>query len=280
MSKFLFVHDDDAIDPISQLVSVNPLNAGHCLRLSDFIRINGLHFDNVDGCFHCTAALRPHDTVVVDRVIRISDLTCSNLCGLAGRPSAGQVSHAYSKLLSLYNRVSPVRPLFSTIGTFVPLPTQWRMVAIKDLALQVPRFVYGSATESVDWRTISDPIFKSPFDLYTWQPNEPPSQMVYDPFIVERPSGSLFVTAFCGHQTLSFKPENGASLALTDLPRSTVRGLSAIRDLFSGLMGEVLWFEGSTSWCFAAFSHEMRLAASHPNFSVILKEGLQGPAFI
>jgi hypothetical protein len=121
--------------------------------------------------------------------------------------------------------------------------------------ISLPQFKYGYGPELVDASDIEAPIFKSPFDLYTWRPNTPTEKEdPVDVFVVDRPRGRPLNAFFCG-QHVGMKWLDEPSDVDANTRTSLTPLVLGVKDVFTAFIGETLWFVHGNEITFASFSH-------------------------
>lgn len=203
---------------------------------------------------------------VLDRVVSISSRTVGLIRANSPTISKGQISLAYEKFLS-DSGVTPAKGrCYSTVGKLLPLTSQWSLVKTNLINLMVPKYVHSYGSEPVGNHGFSNPIYKSPFDLYSWKTNtKQPEKETIDEFIVDRPIGSPLLSYFLG-KIVTVKHLN-AELRISSSTEATIRSLTAdIAEIFDAKAGEVLWFCDDSNLTFAAFSHHLSAASLQEEF--------------
>ena len=154
----------------------------------------------------------------------------------------------FRQLIDTKSKRSARTGLYGLCGDHLPLYLQWKNVRSLELAVATPRYDYAFGNLSPNIEGFSNTIYKSPYDLRSWQPNEPPERD-WHTFVVERPAG-IPVVATILNQTV----ELTASLdpVMEDSIRTASRTISR---KFGSLFGEILYFVDDDTVTFAAFSH-------------------------
>lgn len=239
------------------------------LRLTDFVRQEGFEFDGE------TAVLRrvgqsgrtgSQRRRVLDRVVEISPYSLSRFDGGEGLLRRGQLSSAYEALLAEKGCAPADDAAYSTVGKLLPLPSQWRIVSRAFSEVSIPSYKHGYGPEVVPSEDFRNPIFKTPFDLYSWKANERPEGAVMDQFIVDAPEGTPILSYFLGSNVTvsSLRAETELDPELVDsLSKLTLR----MAQLFRAEVGEILWFVDGDEVVFAAFSHFLAAARRHEPFA-------------
>jgi hypothetical protein len=259
----VLVLDDAVGDPIADVLTRHPIDGLAIVQLSDFLKTNGVAYDNESG--RLTRALNQSESYdrILDRVVEISPLAIENFSGGKSSLQRGQLYSAYEELKTKTEMLSEGRQ-YTGLGKLVPLPTQWFIIAKNLPHVATPSFRYGYGPEVIDAEGLREPIHKSPFDLYTWKPNERVEGFIWDDFIVSRPAGKP-VLAYKLNDSVKVEALDGSEVGPTScdlLANLTVEAL----DLFSANIGEVLWFLDDDRAVFAAFSHFLAGAAKSPQF--------------
>ncbi len=261
--RVLLVHDDKVGDPIADVLMKFPIKEVESVALSDFLKRCGVEMSTTD----CTATVGDLDGIydrVIDRVVEVSPRTLEAFGGKGAGLQRGQVLAIYEQLLARTDPPDMGRQ-YSTLGKLLPLPTQWYLVNKSFPALRTPEFRYAYGPEIIDGQDMSSPIFKSPFDLYTWKPNERPDKQAWDDFIVSRPSGIPVLSYKLNDEVIieSLQPVSTLIPHTSLLRSATVE----ILQLFSARVGEILWYVTESDVTFAAFSHFLAGAAMSTEFS-------------
>jgi hypothetical protein len=259
----ILVLDDAVGDPIADVLTRYPIDGLAIVQLSDFLKASGVAYDENSGrLIKLSLDDKPHDRVL-DRVVEISPLAIENFAGGKNSLQRGQLFSAYDELIAKTETLSEGRQ-YTDLGKLVPLPTQWFIIAKNLPNVATPTFRYGYGPEVIDAEGLREPIHKSPFDLYTWKPNERTEGFIWDDFIVSRPSGRPFLAYRLNDNVIVEALDGGEtdSGSCDVLAKLTVEAL----ELFSAEIGEVLWFLDEGRSVFAAFSHFLAGAAKSPKF--------------
>jgi hypothetical protein len=259
----VLVLDDAVGDPLADVLMRFPLDGLSIAQLSDFLKSNGVAYDEPTGRLvsHANSVAGPDR--VIDRVVEISPLAIENLSGAKSSLQRGQVYAAYEELMATTETPDEGRQ-YTGLGKLVPLPTQWFIIAENLPHVATPSFRYGYGPEVINADGLHEPIHKSPFDLYTWKPNERVEGFIWDDFIVSRPAGRPFLTYKLNDNVkIDALDGGGASPAHDDL---LMRLTVDVLDLFSARIGEILWFIEDDRPVFAAFSHFLAGAAKSSDF--------------
>lgn len=265
--KVLIVKDDAIPEALEGLLKAGDnAESFEILPISRFITLHGYRYDSASGRFISDAAVARtlEANLLVDRVVEVTQQSCLALAG-GGAPTLfrGQVLHVYQMLLRRYLRLGESQGCYATVGTLVPLFTQWGMVNKTLPWLKVPDYKYGYGPEVIDASEFERPVYKTPFDLYDWRPNAAPEGIPDDSFVVNRPEGTPMLLFFCGRQVAARCLSDGSLVdkQLVSRMRDTVL---LIADKFSAFMGETLWFMHGDTMTFAAFSHRLDAAKRFP----------------
>jgi hypothetical protein len=261
--------DDAADDPLAEVGDALGEEGIEVLRLSDFVRREGFDFDPEAADLRRvrkSEPARPELGRVLDRIVAVSSLSLSQFDGGERLLRPGQLSFAYEMLLEEKGCAPESGIAYSTVGKVLPLPTQWRLVSQNLPDVGVPAYKHGYGPEMVPAEDFKKPIFKSPFDLYSWRTNERPDEVVWDQFIVEAPAGTPVLSYFLGlnavvsslRAEVELEPETSARLSELTL---------AIARLLRAEVGEILWFVEGDRVVFAAFSHMLAAARRHGRFA-------------
>lgn len=259
----ILVLDDAVGDPIADVLTRHPIDGLAIVQLSDFLKASGVAYDEDSGRLTKLSLKDGTHDRVLDRVVEISPLAIENFAGGKSSLQRGQLYSAYEELMAETETLSERRQ-YTGLGKLVPLPTQWFIIAKNLPHVATPSFRYGYGPEVIDAEGLREPIHKSPFDLYTWKPNERAEGFIWDDFIVSRPAGRPFL-AYRLNERVIIEALDGGEIdpgSCSDIANLTVEAL----DLFSANIGEVLWFLDGDRPVFAAFSHFLAGAAKSPQF--------------
>lgn len=259
----ILVLDDAVGDPIADVLTRHPIDGLAIVPLSYFLKASGVAYDEDSGRLTKLSLQDGAHDRVLDRVVEISPLAIENFAGGKSSLQRGQLYSAYEELMAETETLSERRQ-YTGLGKLVPLPTQWFIIAKNLPHVATPSFRYGYGPEVIDAEGLREPIHKSPFDLYTWKPNERAEGFIWDDFIVSRPAGRPFL-AYRLNERVIIEALDGGEIdpgSCSDIANLTVEAL----DLFSANIGEVLWFLDGDRPVFAAFSHFLAGAAKSPQF--------------
>lgn len=259
----ILVLDDAVGDPIADVLTRHPIDGLAIVPLSDFLKASGVTYDEDSGRLTKLSLKDGTHDRVLDRVVEISPLAIENFAGGKSSLQRGQLYSAYEELMAETETLSERRQ-YTGLGKLVPLPTQWFIIAKNLPHVATPSFRYGYGPEVIDAEGLREPIHKSPFDLYTWKPNERAEGFIWDDFIVSRPAGRPFL-AYRLNENVIIEALDGGEIdpgSCSDIANLTGEAL----DLFSANIGEVLWFLDGDRPVFAAFSHFLAGAAKSPQF--------------
>lgn len=155
---------------------------------------------------------------------------------------------AFRRLIDSAEQASARTGLYALCGDYLPLYLQWKRVQTLDLPIVTPRYDYAFGNLPPATDGFANTIYKSPFDLRSWKPNEPP-QRDWHTFVVERPAGVPVVATVINNTVLLNKAlEQDSEQLLHTASR-------LISQLFGTAFGEVLFFADDDKLTFAAFSH-------------------------
>ena len=275
---FLIVRDDSIPDAF-YAAAADGIELCRELKISEFLLSHGCHYDNDSGCFQVDGPVAKDIEILkigllINRVVEVSKESCLNLANRGIAPSRGQVNHAYSILLKMYSQAPAQLQQYSTVGTLVPLFTQWRMIQNHISGISTPDYRYGYGPEIIDAEGFLRPIYTTPFHLYDWRPNSPMIDPPNDTFIIERPLGDPLLAFFCGdHVSMRWIAEG--SPADKALPDGFGDIVLSVKDIFGAWAGESLWFVDSDRITFASFSHRLSAAQQYgPELSELVCLGL------
>ena len=154
----------------------------------------------------------------------------------------------FRQLIDSAERSSARTGLYGLCGDYLPLYLQWKQVRALDLSLETPRYDYAFGVLPPATDGFANTVYKSPFDLRAWRPNEPPEHN-WHTFVVEKPAG-LPVVATVVNKTVLLNQE------LDQEREQRLRTASyAISRLFGSVFGEILYFVDDDKITFAVFSH-------------------------
>ena len=269
----ILVLDDVIGDPIADVLTRYPIEGWAIVQLSDFLKARGVIYDDESGRLAKLPLENASHHRVLDRVVEISPLAIENFAGGKSSLQRGQLYSAYERLIAGTETLSERRQ-YTGLGKLLPLPTQWFIIAQNLPHVATPYFRYGYGPEIIDAEELCEPIYKSPFDLYTWKPNERVEGSIWDDFIVSRPAGRP-ILAYKLTENVKVEALDGGEIDSTSsdvLADLTVETL----ELFSANIGEVLWFLDGDRPVFAAFSHFLAGAAKSPEFENEARKYLSG----
>lgn len=277
--KVVVVRDDGISDAVHKVIeSADGVDSCDEILLSDFVLSHGYFYDNASGCFKAgKKSGEPRrgleDSLLVNRVVEISKESCLRLADGMFAPTRGQVSHAYANLLKTYVQPCSLNQQYSTVGTLVPLFTQWRVVKEHMPGVSTPEYRYGYGPEIIDADGFDNPIYTTPFHLYDWRPNSPMVGIPLDTFIVERPKGNPLVAFFCGeHVAMRWLDEDNLVNDSIAVPLRKL--VLSVKDIFTAFVGESLWFIDEEISTFASFSHRLCTAQHYPELRELISAAL------
>ena len=258
----LLISDDAVKDHIGNVLTQRPRGGFEQLSLSQFLWRCGVRV-NSQGRLVIDAT-DPMSMTIIDRVVEISSTTVSAVGGASALLHRGQVYSAYEQLLckETSHRKSTQ---YTLLGRLLPLTTQWLLVNRALPQIGIPEFRSGYGPERVQAKGLTDPIFKSPFDLYSWRPNERPDEVVWDDFIVSRPVGRPILTYRLTDRTIIEALDHDVSFTGHEALLEIV--FPKVLELFEAAVGEALWFGTGGQLTFAAFSHSLSGAAKSERFT-------------
>ena len=266
--KNVIVYDGVAVDPVCRAVMAEPVEGVEVVNLLPFMRGMGCTLDEEAG--RMSIPSEPEEMKVLDRVVEVGPETVDDFGRNVTFLSRGHVQECYARVLADVDGTSR-RGLYSTVGTLVPLPTQWALVERAGLPVLIPEFRHAYGPVQIDAEGFERPIYKSPYDLYGWRPNEAPKGRTYDQLIVERPAGEAIVGWAFGDEVRCTAPDGGpaadpaAAEAVAQLMPSVLR-------VFGAAIGEALWFaEPGEAPTFASFSHSFYGAKGAVEFPALAR---------
>jgi hypothetical protein len=268
----MIIVDDAADDALAGLArNSEAVDRGiEVVRLSDFLHQEGFEFDERLGGLRRSGPVTEtggrHQGPILDRVIEISNRSLANLDGRAGILWRGQASAAYQQALEEHRALRAGELAYSTVGQLLPLPTQWRIVAENFPEVGIPAYKHGYGPELVPADNFARPVFKSPFDLYSWKPNERPEGVVWDQFIVDAPDGFPILSYFLGAAAVTASLRPGAPEPSPAVAARLADFTLRIGAIFNAGVGEVLWFLDGETMVFGGFSHLLAAARRHADF--------------
>lgn len=249
------VHDDFQEDRIANLLcalgSSSVLDISGC-RLSEFLLNNGFYFDQATSIFRVrdnNFKVAPN-ALLLSRVVDVSPQTVSRILGEGSGLFKGQVLWALQSASARYRNVCSTNGLYSSVGTVLPLPTQWAIFDEMNLPGITPKYIYSYGSGIFDISTFEKPIIKSTYDYYNWKPGKYSDEM-FDRFAVEQPSGNPVIT-YVSPTHEWHVPLNGSFQVPNELISKLARG---VWDAFGGLLLEILWFVDKESVTFGCASH-------------------------
>lgn len=253
----LIVCDDFVADPLAQAAGeLAGSNAPRPVKLSEFLQLQGFGFDAMTGQMQ-----RQHRPAgdwqarILDRVIEVSRKTVEMFDGGKGVLERGQIYACYEDALREHAAGSGAARQYSTVGRLVPLPTQWHLIQQAGLGVSVPDYLYGYGPTPVDASGFTRPVFKSPFDLYHWRPDEAEPGDIWDQFVVESPQGAAVLVYFLGQRYCVAALRDGEKAIARDQASTLIALSQRVAQTFSAEIGEVLWYVSGDEIVFAAFSH-------------------------
>jgi hypothetical protein len=258
------VYDDAVGDPIVDVLLKEPISGVESIALSEFLGLCQVRVDPDLALLSEPSGQMHH---VIDRVVEISSQTILRIGGGVDI-TRGQVFSVYESILATGVPLEPSRK-YCSMGQLFPLPTQWELLRQSYPDLLFPQYIYGYGPENIDPSECVDPIFKSPFDLYSWRPNCRPEGNVWDEFVVSRPRGRPIISYRVGSSTIVESLDGDGidsvlKALLTDLTKRVLQS-------FSASIGEVLWFAEEGRVVFAAFSMFLAGAAKSPKFAGVAR---------
>ena len=267
--NLVIVVDDFSPEPLSEGLRTRSA-ATTVVTVSDIISDFGFRFSGETGLMSrdkdtTPAYLSQNGCLLLDRVVEISTKTAFAVSEETGLISCGQLSSCYRDILARVARPFRTAMDYSTTGKLQPLFTQWTTLGVHLPKVRTPSFVYGYGPEIIDTTALSNPVRKSPFNLYEWKNDEVMSEEVWDTFCVDVPVGRPAVSYFMGESItsafLDAEPTTSGP-AFPDAIALTAR----IKDAFGAAVGEVLWFVNGDDVTFAAFSHNLYAASKLKSF--------------
>lgn len=259
----LVISDDGRDDRISELfgsdVSLGSFDVRVC-TLSNFLKERGFRLKRnpfgISMLVRDASVYNEDKLIVLSRVIGITDTTIDALSEGSARLQRGQVLWALNLALNGYKNKLSKSGLYSTVGSVLPLPTQYALIKKFQIPANVPKFSCLAFFEALPSEMQGrDLIVKSPFDFYHWKPG------IYnggvDKVVLTRPAGIPVVTYIMGDRCWN------VSLGSAILPEGEVldemSGMARrVRQIFGGFMLEILWFVYDKSVTYACSSHLCR----------------------
>ena len=270
--------DDAHADTAAQMIAsvMSKRGSFEIVRLSEFLFNSGVYFDEDSGYLRRqgqASKSSPEVDVICNRVVKISRQTVSTMDGQRNVLNPKFVLAAYAEALAAYPRV------WGGLGTYpaghlLPLNLQWRAVAARSRGLRTPKFFYGFGAQEVDVSGFQSPIWKSPFDVHSWQPTPGAEGPELHKFVVDRPAGDPLVMYFVGDTAEAFALKSPNE----EVDSATKKRLNAcvpvLRDAFQAFMGESLFFVDGESLTFAGFTPHLLTATTHSRFAATIDAGL------
>lgn len=251
--------------------------AAKLVNLSEFLTHAGVKFDEETGYLSWNKAIfskrfpDPDLHRICNRVITISNSTSAELEGKRGVLTPNLVFYSYAKVLKQFSTVWGEPGMYSPVGNLLPLNLQWRLFASRIKEVSTPKFAYGFGFASIDTHDFRQPIWKSPFDLYGWKPEEVDHNRIH-PFVVDRPSGAPVFLYFIGASAEVFTRDIGS--VDTQTATKLLECAGPMREMFGAFMGEALFFAEGNRLTFGAFSHYLKTSLSDSRFPEVLARGL------
>jgi hypothetical protein len=277
--EILVISDDAVEEQISRSLEASPGVPWRISRskVSDFLRANGATFSDEDGLFHhqrpAAGASASAQPIILNRVVEVSDQTLKALGGENSLLARGLVTSALDHVLSGYKKVIGTPGVCSPVGHLVPLVSQWKLIGKKVPGLRTPEYKYGYGPEPIDAAAFARPIWKSPFDFYSWKVSDTPPAVHWDSFVVNRPEGTPLLLYFFGKAWDAQLLAPGQ--ALPEELKGRLRELvPALQETFGAFSGESLMFADGPVLTFASFSHYFSAASRQAHFQSVLLEGL------
>lgn len=154
----------------------------------------------------------------------------------------------FRQLIDSAERTSARTGLYGLCGDYLPLYLQWKQVRTLGLPIETPRYDYAFGVLPPATDGFANTVYKSPFDLRAWRPNEPPERD-WHTFVLERPAGLPVVATIINNSVLLSQPlDQSTEQRLHEASRSISR-------LFGSTCGEILYFIDEDKLTFAVFSH-------------------------
>jgi len=280
--KLVFVIDDSSPEPLfSVLKDLIGAPAVDVWPVSNLIQDADVKFVNgrVEFPSQISWPTANNLSFVVDRLVEITSVTVNNAAAKNGSSglgscSIGLVSKAYQFVLQNVENWDDKNCQYSTVGMVLPLHLQWNYIRKHFPFVAVPFYLYGYGPEILDYSNFQNPIFKTPFDLYSWRKGIAPENTVTDKFVVERPTGLPVLTFCIGACVFACDPVTGVELQNEKLIQLT----NKISSLFCNKINiaEILWFLDGDSVTFGSLSHKLfaatRLEIFHKNVGRIYQE--------
>jgi hypothetical protein len=248
------------------------------VKLSVFLTEAGVKFHRESGnlswdkaTFHGRFPDRSSHRIC-NRVVSISKGTPAALDGRQQILSPNLIFHSYAEVLKEFPQVWGVPGMYSPVGNLLPLTLQWRLFSSKVRDIATPRFAYGFGFVKIDIHDFRQPLWKSPFDLYGWKPEEIKQTRIH-PFVVDRPIGKPVFLYFVGGSTEVFTlgPERRIDERIN---ARLLQCVGPIKNMFGAFMGEALFFADEDRLTFAAFSHYLKTSLTDTHFPSVLEAGL------
>jgi hypothetical protein len=269
---------DSAAAPIAAVLAKH--GQAQTFTLAEFLNRAGVCFNTETGFLEWDPSAfdqgfegrRPD--LICNRVVKISDETLAALDGSSNVLTANFALNAYARVLAQTPNVWGSLDAYPA-GHALPLNLQWRALSGRVPDIGTPRFIYGFGAETVDVSDFREPLWKSPFDLYTWKAVDGGTRQELHAFVIDKPAGEPVVSYFVGSQSDSFKLRSGADLDADEVVLEKIRrGVEAAGDLFKAYMGECLFFVDGQDVVFAAFSQHMKTSVAHDRFLATVERSL------
>lgn len=273
----LIVCDDFVADPLAQAAAGLPAGqAPEVVHLSDFLSRQGFRFDAATGQMQREHG-PSHDAPpcrILDRVVEVSRKTVDVFDGGLGLLQRGQISACYEAALHEHGAGARAARQYSTVGRLLPLPTQWHLIEQAGLGVSVPDYLYGYGPTPVDASVFERPVFKSPYDVFHWRPNEPETGDIWDQFVVESPQGAPVLVYFLEDRYVVTAMREGEEDIAEAHSHALITASQRAAAIFGAANGEVLWYVAGDTLLFAAFSHFLKGAAQTGEFTANARDYL------
>lgn len=174
---------------------------------------------------------------------------------------------ALHKLINAAEQTSARTGLYGLCGDHLPLYLQWKQVKTLGLSIETPRYDYAFGVLPPATDGFTNTIYKSPFDLRAWRPNEPPERD-WHTFVVEKPAGIPVVASVINTSVLLSKDLDQA------IEQRLHTASRSISQLFGSIFGEVLFFVDDDRLTFAAFSHVLSNIVDESNMDEVMEKEL------
>ena len=264
----------DAASP-ALIKSLEEYGSSTVITLSSLLARAGWDFDPQTGlleqCEGSDGASFLENAIVCNRITRVSKTTVSRLDDCCGVLNIRLALAAYELTLQKAGFVLGGLCPYPA-GHILPLNLQWRAFAAGAKDIATPNFVYGFGSEEIDTSSFREPVWKSIFDLYTWQGDQEGARPELHKFVVDKPLGIPVMVYFVDSACSLFPLHSGDSISIS--ASSRLRNCAKLlQSTFKWFMGEALFYLDQDKVVFAACSPLMTTSACDSSFQKVVSEG-------